>query len=454
MFRSLQLRELGEEAYTTHAPTTITSLLTSSLHLNKSKTIRLEDHHHDYFRSIRYALDLDKQDSQYLLYTSQKSIKIYDVRSEETSGKVVGGHEFEQGESGRRCKWYPESVGMFIVGDYKGNVGIWDSNEMGCVSKHKVMGSHMNEDGDKIRGMDITRMIHGPTKNLVAVASGGSHHVHLLDISSGGFTHTLMGHSAPVSDVVWSPVSPYLVASASNDSTVKLFDVRKGGYRACLTTFDHNRILPILEESGGVCVPGGGIKGEDGLVRLGLGMDWISRSAHSERRRSSEKVLKDRAREGSVLSHLGPVVRCRFTSDGSRLLTTTNDHSLRCWDSLSGHCVSSRFLSKSKPGFEVGIDPHTVYVPDRDYLVTLDVETLSKVAQSHAKGCFGINEIFAHAQLEDVCASSPYKILWWSPKRNKKSRKQGEKGEAGLDPDSQEDSSIAHGRVEGSEETT
>uniref|UniRef100_A0A8C9QC02 DNA excision repair protein ERCC-8 n=1 Tax=Spermophilus dauricus TaxID=99837 RepID=A0A8C9QC02_SPEDA len=120
---------------------------------------------------------------------------------------------------------------------------------------------------------------------LVAVGTRGPK-VKLCDLKSGSCSHILQGHRQEILAVSWSPRYEYILATASADSRVKLWDVRRAS--GCLINLDqHNG-------------------------------------------------KKSQAAESANTAHNGKVNGLCFTSDGLHLLTVGTDNRMRLWNSSNG----------------------------------------------------------------------------------------------------------------------
>ncbi|XP_057350933.1 DNA excision repair protein ERCC-8 isoform X5 [Manis pentadactyla] len=110
--------------------------------------------------------------------------------------------------------------------------------------------------------------------------------VQLCDLKSGSCSHILQGHRQEVLAVSWSPRYDYILATASADSRVKLWDVRRAS--GCLITLDQYN------------------------------------------------GKKSQAVESANTAHNGKVNGLCFTTDGLHLLTVGTDNRMRLWNSSSG----------------------------------------------------------------------------------------------------------------------
>lgn len=164
---------------------------------------------------------------------------------------------------------------MFTSSSFDKTLKVWDTNTLQAADvfnfEETVYSHHMSP---------------AATKHcLVAVGTRGPK-VQLCDLKSGSCSHILQGHRQEILAVSWSPRYDYILATASADSRVKLWDVRRAS--GCLLTLDqHNG-------------------------------------------------KKSQAVESANTAHNGKVNGLCFTSDGLHLLTVGTDNRMRLWNSSSG----------------------------------------------------------------------------------------------------------------------
>jgi WD40 repeat protein len=192
---------------------------------------------------------------------------------------------------------------------------------------------------------------------LLASASGDKT-VKMWDASSGACLQTLEGHSSDVSSVAFSPDST-LLASASYDRTVKIWDASSG---ACVQTLEgHNsyvssvafshdstrlasasgdRTVKIWDASSGACLQM--LEGHSSDVRsVAFSHDsTLSASASSDK---TAKIWD--ASSGACLQtlegHSSDVRSVAFSHDSTRLASASGDKTVKIWDASSGACLQT-----------------------------------------------------------------------------------------------------------------
>ncbi|RAL11076.1 WD repeat protein [Aspergillus homomorphus CBS 101889] len=152
--------------------------------------------------------------------------------------------------------------------------------------------------------LDCTPYAHAmsshPGAPLLIAVGTSEKAVRLLDLRSGLSTHGLPGHGSVLS-VAWAPHQPHILASASTDNRVILFDIRRGGHNSAIAALDMDDAM--------------------GLVRPATApTSYQPRPAYSPHARA----------------HNGAVTGVRWTSTGSHLVTAGQDSRIRVWDAGTG----------------------------------------------------------------------------------------------------------------------
>ncbi|KAJ7335935.1 hypothetical protein JRQ81_013876 [Phrynocephalus forsythii] len=284
-----------------------------SLELNKDKDIeRIHG-------SGINTLDIEPVESRYMLSGgSDGVIVLYDL--ENLGGKpcytckavcTVGrSHPDVHKFSVETVQWYPYDTGMFTSSSFDKTLKIWDTNTLQPADVFNFEGTVYSHHMSPIA-----------TKHLLIAVGTRSPKVQLCDLKSGSCSHILQGHKQEVLAVSWSPRNEYILATASADSRVKLWDVRRAS--ACLLTLDQHN-------------------GEKSKV-------------------SSEAVNT---------AHNGRVNGLCFTTDGLHLLTIGTDDRMRLWNSFSGENTLVNYgkvFNESRKGVKFavsrGCSPEFVFVP-------------------------------------------------------------------------------------------
>ncbi|KAL4780707.1 WD40-repeat-containing domain protein [Aspergillus varians] len=140
-----------------------------------------------------------------------------------------------------------------------------------------------------------------PSSPLLVAVGTSEKSVRLLDLRSGLSTHGLPGHNSAVLSVSWAPHRPHILASASTDNRVILFDIRRAGHNAAIATLDMDDAVGLIPPRN---TPG----------------SYHSRAAFSPHARA----------------HNGAVTGVRWTSDGAYLVTAGQDSRIRVWQVATG----------------------------------------------------------------------------------------------------------------------
>ena len=140
-----------------------------------------------------------------------------------------------------------------------------------------------------------------PGSTLLIAVGSSEKSVRLLDLRTGLSTHGLPGHTSSVLSVSWAPHQPHILASASADNRVIIFDIRRGGHNSAIATLDMDDAMGMVP----------------------------SRSAAASHQ--SLPMFSRHAR-----AHNGAVTGVRWTSNGSHLVTAGQDARIRVWDASTG----------------------------------------------------------------------------------------------------------------------
>lgn len=346
---------------------TLGTARTAGLELSSQKELRVAH------EAGIHCLDVDPSEGRYLLSGSQdKSLAIHDLSSPmghasekhvcpaicTVAAGAVGGHKY----SVETVQWYPYDSGMFITSAMDGAVKVWDTNVLAVATEFT------NLPGGGVYDHTMSQVA---THGLIAVACRHEK-IKLCDPASGSATHELKGHKGHVLAVAWSPVSEYLLASASADNCIMLWDIRKA--KANLHIFDqHNG-------------------GNEGLA------------SHA------------------VTSHDGKVNGITFLENGQRLISTGRDNKVRLWDVRTGHNELINYPKvKNKCSKKLGITVSNfgsrpyLFQPMSNSIAVIDIYGGSLL--KHLRGHYSqVNTCCFHPFFHEMYSGSgDSEVLVWTP---------------------------------------
>ncbi|RWS28755.1 coronin-like protein 3 [Leptotrombidium deliense] len=156
---------------------------------------------------------------------------------------------------------------------------------------------------------------------VIEAAGGGAFLV--LPLSKTGridVSHPMVsGHKGPVLDIAWCPFNDNVIASASEDACVRVWQIPEGGLTRPLTE-------PLIELNGH--------QRRVGFVQWHPSANNVLLSAGADC-----KIIMWNVGTGDILSqidHPDLVFHCSWSYDGSRLLTTCKDKKIRIYDPKTG----------------------------------------------------------------------------------------------------------------------
>jgi DNA excision repair protein ERCC-8 len=215
------------------------------------------------------------------------------------------------------AQWYRTDTGAFCSAAKDGTVLVWDTHSMRPVVKWNPIQS--------ISCLALSQSS-GRSESLVAIGSsaGEERRVQLLDIRSGGASHSLWGHTHGITRVQWSPTCDVVVMSGSMDGSIRLWDIRKSGSRAALAVLNRDtRELPTSRQY---------------------------RGDYSHLVLKTQTSPNHHANDDPIMSHGGPISSMSFTPDGHYVVSTGRDAKLQVWDlRTNAHLMALQFQGDHGP---------------------------------------------------------------------------------------------------------
>lgn len=245
--------------------------------------------------------------------------------------------------------WYPADHGSFVSASISGEILVWDAElfvPVYATTTHAYGGhSNVSEVRRSVAPLQCVDLPKSPDacphgNALLALGLGGGDGrsvIQLCDAFNGGSaTHELLGHAGGVNAVAWDPTHPFRLASAGEDGTVRLWDVRKAGKNACLGILDRNH---------------------------GYADVTANKSIHSTKRQRIS--INDSKRMEGIESHGVPVAAIAFAPGGEELVSSGSDGSIHLWDLRPDSCyVSSIVATVGKRKYDTergGMDSSIAY---------------------------------------------------------------------------------------------
>ena len=260
-----------------------------------------------------------------------KSLK---VPAETDILKLPAGHS----SSITYTQWYPTDPGVFFSASSDGTILIWDTHKMKPVLRVQPF---LNESATWLSAHLRT----GGDHSLMAVGSWFESEIKLVDIRSGASSHQLVGHGG-VSSIKWSNNNPNIVASGSRDSTVRIWDIRKSGSRACVIVLDRDQTSSRSTKVG-YASDYSHLRREP---RVSRSKSIQGRVSKKQRRHEISEVAPnnyDQIQHQGTRSHrAGHVSGLAFFSSGHYLCSVSGlDGELLLWDLRTGCLLPSRFVA-------------------------------------------------------------------------------------------------------------
>ncbi|KAG2386543.1 hypothetical protein C9374_002287 [Naegleria lovaniensis] len=278
--------------------------------------------------------------------------------------------------------WYPNDCGMFFSCGKDQMLNVFDTSTMTCVSSFDCLSSIYSMDMFKSTSSGTT------TPSTLIACALEDHSIRICDLNSGANIQQFIGHSSKVRCVKWSPHSEYIFASASNDGTIRLWDIRTSGWLLCMDQFqiaNQQRSLEGLKRKGGSGSGGSSVGSGSGVSlnvgtsgsggsNMGVDMDkrsmgstsgassssntsssTLNRTTSSSKNSSTKKMTKSKnsyTKFGSTkfspakaynyinikvpLAHNDHINSLCFSNDGEYLFSSSNDQRMMKWVTQTG----------------------------------------------------------------------------------------------------------------------
>lgn len=195
-------------------------------------------------------------------------------------------------------------------------------------------------------GYNINFLVFSTDDQQLAIASHGV--VHLCEAKTGLALQTLRGHAQDVSSVAFS-ADGQLLASGSNDQTIRLWDIRTGttlhlmeehsSFVNCVAFAPNNEQIASASSDNTVRlwdVKFGGVrtlKGHSGSVSsVAFSPDGQQLASASCDRTTRLWDLKTEATFKVLRSHFGPISSIAFSPDSQQLASASDDKTVILWE--------------------------------------------------------------------------------------------------------------------------
>jgi DNA excision repair protein ERCC-8 len=251
-----------------------------------------------------------------------RSIKVTSL-SQRNALEIPAGHS----SSITHVQWYPVDTGAFLTSASDGTILFWDTNAMEPVLRVTPFSSSISTTQT---GGVVAHLQTGGDHSLVAAGGWNLPTIKLVDLRSGASSHELSGHALGLSCVKWSPTHPTVLASGSRDGSIRLWDIRKSGSRACLAILDRDSY-----------------PSSHGIQHYQADYAHLRTKNRKRQRELAPNYYHHLEQSvGGSCSHTGPVTGLEFSPSGHSLASTGGiKGELLAWDLRTASIKELRFIA-------------------------------------------------------------------------------------------------------------
>ena len=324
-------------------------------------------------------LDVDRSEHRYLLSAGGDGlVSVFDVSCPLNRRGFIAAplHPTAAGRDHGAAvgcvQWYPFDTGMFVSGGAEGRVMLWDTNRLQAAHSFSLGAGPVH--AARMSGIATTH-------SLVATGSHASPNVRLCDPNSGALTHTLLGHSAPVTAIDWSPADEFLLASGGQDGRLRVWDIRRAG---ALLNFDQ----------------------------------YNQHAAQLNRRYAD---LAEQKQKRDAAAHTGSLQCVRWLPSGRQLCTGGSDRALRLWDATSGRNELVHYQGAAQPHrinrFAISPDARTLFYPSARAVLAFRVADGQQGPPLQGGHLERVHAVAANDNTQEIySAGADRHVLVWEPR--------------------------------------
>lgn len=183
----------------------------------------------------------------------------------------------------------------------------------------------------------------------------------------------LSGHSRGVNDLCWSPTTAEIIATASDDKTLRLFDVTRSSSESIIDSIpsptatnpnglspSHNQSNMPLTTQGETLVEFKGHSNFCFSVKFSPQGNLIVSGSFDE----TVKIWDVRSGEcvATLPAHSDPVTGVDFNRDGTCIVSSSHDGLIRIWDVATGECLKTIYAEGNPPVTFVKYSPNGKFI--------------------------------------------------------------------------------------------